>query len=56
MSTFIRFHRFQNLNNVKNIVYFDVLNHCILNFFKNVTLVVFLELFGQEHKWVKTRN
>jgi hypothetical protein len=29
LNTFIRFHRFLNLNNIKKIVYFDVPNHCI---------------------------
>jgi hypothetical protein len=29
MNVFIRFHRFLNLNNVKNIVYCDVPNHYI---------------------------
>jgi hypothetical protein len=29
MSTYIRFHRLWNSNNIKNIVYFDVPNHCI---------------------------
>ncbi len=30
MNIFIRFHRFLNLNNIKNIVYFDIPNHYIL--------------------------
>jgi len=30
MSIFIRFHKFWIFDNVKNIVYFDVSNHCIL--------------------------
>jgi len=29
MNTFIRFYTFWIFNNIKNIVYFDVLNHCI---------------------------
>jgi hypothetical protein len=43
----IRFRRFWN----KNIVYFDVPNHAFFKSFKNVTLVIFLELFGQEQKF-----
>ncbi len=34
MGTFIRFHRFWNFNNIKNIVYFDVSNHCIFKKFQ----------------------
>jgi len=34
LNTFIRFHLFWNLNNIKNIVYFDVPNHCILKKFQ----------------------
>jgi hypothetical protein len=29
------FHKFWNFNNTDNIVYFDVLNHCMKNFHEN---------------------
>jgi hypothetical protein len=29
MTAFVELHRFLNFNNIKNIVYFDVPNHCI---------------------------
>jgi hypothetical protein len=44
INTFIKFHKFWNLNNIKNIVYFDVPSHCMkehsagsLNFLVNNT-------------------
>ncbi len=33
MSTLIRFHKFKIFNTIKNIVYSDVLNHCIKKMF-----------------------
>jgi hypothetical protein len=42
INTFIKFHRFLNLNNIKNIVYFDVSNHCIKKKFQKHNAYFFL--------------
>jgi hypothetical protein len=50
MSTFIRFHRFWNLNNIKNIVYFDVPKHCIKKMFQEHNINFFPSTF-----WSRTQ-
>jgi hypothetical protein len=50
MNTFIRFHRFEIFNNIKKIICLFV----IITFLKrlrNVVVVPFFELFGQEHNF-----
>jgi hypothetical protein len=46
MSTFIKFQKFWSFNNIKNIVDFDISSHWFRKSFKNVTFVLFFELFG----------
>jgi len=38
-------------NELKNIFYFDIPNHCIFLIFKNVTGFPFLEHFDYKHKF-----
>ncbi len=47
---FIRFHRFWNLNNIKIIFYFDVVNHCIWKKFQECSTCFFPWTF-----WSKTQ-
>jgi len=42
---FSMFHIFWNLNNIKNVVYFDVLNHCIFKMFQKCNISSFLWFF-----------
>ncbi len=42
---------FHNIYILLGSVDFDVPNHAFFKSFKNVTLVIFLELFGQEQKF-----
>jgi hypothetical protein len=51
MNKFIRFHRFLKINNIKNIVYFDVPNHYIFKMFQEHSAIFVLELYGQKHKF-----
>jgi len=51
MNTFIRLHRFWNFNKIKNILYFDVPNHCIYEKFQECNISFFSWTFGHEHKF-----
>jgi len=43
--TFIKFHRFWNFNNIRNIVHFDVPNHCIYKKFQECNAYFFPIIF-----------
>jgi transcription elongation factor GreA-like protein len=51
MNIFTRFHLFWNFNNIKNILYIDVIIIAFKKSFKNLMLVILLELFVQNHKF-----